>query len=249
MAVFRCPGQDSRFWKPEDIFEAPCSHCKKPIEFFKDDPFLTCPHCGQQAKNPRIDLGCAEWCAHADKCIGVQKLADPNASLCDALVEAMKALFGDDERRICHALKVLEFADRIVEHEKADPLVVKAAAVLHDIGIQEAERKHGSSAGKYQEIEGPPIARRVLEVLSVDPERVAHVCKIVGSHHSARDIDTLEFRIIWDADWLVSLPEERPGLAGSELDAFIERTFKTGAGRQIAKEAFLPEAAESGAQE
>ena len=49
--------------------------------------------------------------------------------------------------------------------------VVRAAAVLHDIGIREAERKHGSSAGKYQEVEGPPIARRILEKLSVDPER------------------------------------------------------------------------------
>jgi len=169
----------------------------------------------------------------------VQALADPDASLCDDIVEEMKAVFGDDERRIRHALAVLSYAEQILEQEEADPLVVKAAALLHDIGIQEAERKHGSSAGKYQEIEGPAIARSILGKLSVDPERVEHICKIVGSHHSARDIDTPEFRVIWDADWLVNLPEERPDLAETELEPFIERTFRTAAGRELARQAFL----------
>ena len=236
MAQFQCPGQDTRFWKPKDIFEAPCPHCEEAVEFFKDDPFRRCPGCGQRVRNPKIDLGCAEWCPHAAKCVGVQALADPDASLCDDLVEEMKAVFGDDVRRVRHALAVLSYAEQIIEHEEADPLVVKAAALLHDIGIQEAERKHGSSAGKYQEIEGPPIARRILDQLSVDPDRAEHVCRIVGSHHSARDIDTPEFRIIWDADWLVNLPEEHPEKTEAEIEVFIERTFRTGTGRELAKQ-------------
>ena len=49
---------------------------------------------------------------------------------------------------------------RVVFPEGGDPRIVVAAAVLHDIGIQEAERKHGSSGPQGQELEGPPIARR-----------------------------------------------------------------------------------------
>ena len=75
---------------------------------------------------------------------------------------AMEEYFGDDARRIDHALRVTAFACRLMEDEPADPELVVATALLHDIGIREAERKHGSSAGNLQEIEGPPVAREIL---------------------------------------------------------------------------------------
>jgi hypothetical protein len=102
----------------------------------------------------------------------------------------MRATFGNDHRRIDHALKVLGYAEQIGQEEPGDPLVITAAAILHDIGIQAAERTHGSSAGRFQEIEGPPIARAILTRLGVDPAATDHVCPIVASHHNARDIDT-----------------------------------------------------------
>ena len=33
----KCPGQDSRYWKPGAIFEALCPECGAGVEFFKDD--------------------------------------------------------------------------------------------------------------------------------------------------------------------------------------------------------------------
>jgi len=244
MPVFKCPGQDTRFWKPGDVFEAPCPHCGRPVEFWRDEPRAKCRACGKTVRNPKLNLGCAEWCPYAKQCLGVSELPD-DVSLCDGIMGEMKRTFGDDERRIQHALKVLDFAEKILEREDADPLVVKGAAILHDIGIQEAERKHGSSAGKYQEIEGPPLAREILQKLSVDPDRIEHICKIVGSHHSARDIDTPEFRIIWDADWLVNLPEEHPNIGLDELPDFIDRIFRTEAGRALARDLFLAKANET----
>jgi hypothetical protein len=68
----RCPGQDMRSWKPEDIFELRCPACDLEIEFWKDEPLRDCPACGQEVRNPRMDLGCAAWCAAADKCLGVE---------------------------------------------------------------------------------------------------------------------------------------------------------------------------------
>lgn len=104
--------------------------------------------------------------------------------------------------------------------------MVRVSAILHDIGIPESERKYNSSAGKYQEIEGPPIAKRIMEELSLDESVIGHVCDIIGSHHSAGRIDTPEFRILWDADWLVNIAEERASRS----------VFKTATGLRIATE-------------
>ena len=71
MGTMQCPGQDKRFWKPEDIFEAPCPHCGARMEFWKDDVRRQCKGCGEMAPNPRLDLGCASWCKYADKCLGI----------------------------------------------------------------------------------------------------------------------------------------------------------------------------------
>jgi HD superfamily phosphodiesterase len=167
------------------------------------------------------------------------------APLCERLIEKMKSVFGDDQRRIDHALKVLEYADAIMESERPESerpeseegvsaLVVRAAAILHDIGIHEAERKHGRSSGPLQEIEGPPIARRILEDQGVDPEAVDHVCQIVANHHSARDIDTPEFRILWDADRLVNIPEELDMSDRTKIGKLVARVFRTESGRRLA---------------
>ena len=166
---------------------------------------------------------------------------DPNdvKSLCDRLAARMKETFGADRRRIDHALKVLDHAETIQEAEGGDPLIVRAAAILHDIGIHEAERKHGSVAGRFQEIEGPPIARAILEEFQLNKETIDHVCRIVGSHHSARDIDTREFRVVWDADWLVNISDEHTGSSREKLVKLIARVFKTKRGRALAEELFL----------
>ncbi|MHC4061501.1 MAG: HD domain-containing protein [Planctomycetota bacterium] len=232
--MIRCPGQDQRFWKPGDIFEVKCPACGRAVEFFKDEPKLKCRNCGQEVANPKIDLGCAEWCQYAEQCLGIQV-----GAVRERLISEMKEIFGTDRRRIEHAIAVLDYAEQIQAQEGGDPLVVKAAAILHDIGIHEAERKHGSPAGKYQEMEGPPIAKAVLERQGVPADIVEHVCRIIASHHSAKDIDTTEFRIVWDADWLVNLSSEFSDASREKLKEIIEKTFKTHKGREIATETFL----------
>jgi DNA-directed RNA polymerase subunit RPC12/RpoP len=69
--MFRCPGQDRRFWKPEDVFEVRCGQCGTFVEFFKDEPKLKCRNCGSIVVNPKIDRGCAHWCQYADRCLKV----------------------------------------------------------------------------------------------------------------------------------------------------------------------------------
>ncbi len=239
--MVRCPGQDQRFWKPDAIFEVECSNCGKAAEFFKDEPQLKCRHCGHTVINPKIDLGCAEWCQYAQRCLGVTV---KNLTIVrQKLIDEMKKVFGRDEKRIKHALAVLDYAERIQAVEGGDPLVVKAAAILHDIGIHEAERKHGSPAGKYQEIEGPPIAEDILKRHDIPPETIEHICRIIANHHSVKDVDTKEFRILWDADRLVNIPEDFPDASNEELRRIVEKTFRTHEGHRIATELFLKNSA------
>jgi putative nucleotidyltransferase with HDIG domain len=160
-------------------------------------------------------------------------------AVADMLIRDMQEVFGADRKRIEHALAVLGYAEHIRAAEGGDPLVVRAAAILHDIGIPEAERKYRSAAGRYQEIEGPPRAAQILRRRAVDEDRIAHVCRIIANHHSARDIDTLEFRVLWDADWLVNLPEMYPDASDVDVAAGIDRTFRTNTGRETAARLFL----------
>jgi hypothetical protein len=236
--MFRCPGQDQRFWKPEDIFEVQCSGCGKNIEFFKDEPKLKCRNCGQIVINPKIDLGCAEWCQYAAQCMGVDEVKNLKV-IREKLISQMKSVFGDDRKRIKHALAVLDYAEQIQNTEGGDPLIVRAAAILHDIGIHEAEKKYGSAAGKYQEIEGPPIAQEILEKADIPAEAIEHICKIIANHHSAKDIDTIEFRIIWDADQIVNLSADSNVLSDEKIQEIIDKKFKTDEGRRIAAELFV----------
>ena len=122
MSKIVCPGQDTRFWSKGDIFEVACSGCGYAIEFFKDDAGRRCPQCGARVANPRLSLGCAQWCEHAEKCLGfdpksVEIEEYPEESLADKLVEAVKAELEGDQRRITHALLVLEAAQEILRHE------------------------------------------------------------------------------------------------------------------------------------
>lgn len=154
-------------------------------------------------------------------------------------INAMKDYFGDDEKRIKHALRVLANAEKILKKENGNPNVVLPSAIFHDIGIHEAERKYGSNAGKYQEIEGPPIARKILERFGIDGKIIDEVIEIIAHHHSPGMVNTINFKILYDADWLVNLPDEYDVSDQQKTERAIEKLFLTETGRAIARAEFL----------
>ncbi len=123
------------------------------------------------------------------------------------LVEAMREYFGSDQKRVNHALKVIQYVEEILAKEGGDYDVVIAAAVLHDIGIHEAERKYNSNAGKYQEIEGPPIAERILKKLNFPQKKLEEVLQIIAHHHHPGIVKTQNFKILFEADGRVNREE------------------------------------------
>jgi HD superfamily phosphodiesterase len=151
---------------------------------------------------------------------------------------AMENYFGTDSRRIAHALRVTDHARQLLEKEPGNRELVLVTALLHDIGIPEAERKYGSPAGNLQEIEGPPVARGILEEFGYDESFIAEACAIIASHHSPGEVETDNFRIIWDADWLVNLGEELSFDNEGELRQAIGRIFMTTTGKQLAEQIY-----------
>ena len=160
----------------------------------------------------------------------------------EIMIKRMKEVFGDDSRRINHALKVLKFSEEIMKFEEVEPElnnVIIITAILHDIGIHEAEKKYNSNSGKYQEMEGPPIARKLMEELKLDKELIDRVCYIIGGHHTASKINGIDFQIIWEADLLVNIEEEGLHKINSNMEQIINKNFKTKTGRRIAGEQYI----------
>ena len=93
---------------------------------------------------------------------------------------------------INHALKVYAFAKGIGEKEEITREKMKTletAAVLHDIGIRVSEEKYESFSGKYQQIEGPPLARELLTKLEFDKKIIDRVCFLIAHDHILRNAE------------------------------------------------------------
>ena len=156
-----------------------------------------------------------------------------------ALMRAMEAYFKGDAKRINHARKVTEYAEELSKREGGDHLIVIGASVLHDIGIHQAEKKYGSTSGKYQEKEGPPIARQILAGLGFEQSQIDEICEIIAHHHSPGRINTQNFKILYDADWLVNLKDEYDIQDRNKLSRIIDKVFLTQSGNTLAREVYL----------
>lgn len=149
-----------------------------------------------------------------------------------AVLRAMAAYNGADPRRVGHALKVYGYAQMIggeLPEEQREALLT--AAVLHDIGIHNAEARHHSSAGPYQEREGPPVARGILQRLGASPALTERVCFLVGHHHSYAAVDGPDFQALIEADFLVNIEED--GLGKAAAASIGAKYFKTPAGEAL----------------
>ncbi|MDN5346709.1 MAG: hypothetical protein PWP65_273 [Clostridia bacterium] len=210
MSIWRCPGQDRRYWKPEDIFEAPCPHCGGLIEFWKDDVSLRCPHCRQMVTNPKFDPGCAAWCPYASKCIGETALiyqSQPQVLRDRLEVEVRKRLGKKHKDLLKISLKAAQFAEKIAREEGADPLAVIAACLLYQIDAS-GQREAGELADK----KGTTQAAEIMEGLGIEPEIKKRIIDII-EHYFSGNLAGTEEKILAKA---IDLAKEALGASTEE---------------------------------
>ena len=139
-----------------------------------------------------------------------------------------------DPKRIQHFTKVHAFAKLIGQREKIpeqDLFILESAALLHDIGIKNAEAKYGTCTGKQQELEGPPEAEKILQTLEYKLEEIERIKYLIAHHHTYTNIQDLDYQILVEADFLVNLYEDN--CSKDAVVATKDKIFKTKCGKEI----------------
>lgn len=241
MSISNCPGAKGfRQPQPEDM---KCSSCGETIEIWTDEIQANCPKCSTKVMRELEGATCLDWCKYAKECVGdqtyVKYMKNKAITLKQKLIKELEDYFGNDQKRINHANKVMDYAEELLKKEGGDWHIVIPASILHDVGIKVAEEKHGSSAGNYQEKEGPAVARKILLKLEFKKEDIDEICEIVAHHHTPGKVDTQNFKILYDSDWLVNFKDEVSLTDREKLEKMIDKIFLTVAGKEMARKIYL----------
>ena len=136
-----------------------------------------------------------------------------------------------DSKRIEHSLKVYGYAKYLGVSELLNDnllMVLELTALLHDIGIQVAEKKYGYSTVHFQEVEGPKVAREILSGFGYEQNILERVCFIISKHHTFSAIDGIDFQLLVEADFLVNSTEENA--TDEQIIGFARNNFKSKSG-------------------
>lgn len=153
-----------------------------------------------------------------------------------ALSMEMIQYYQKDPRRIQHFLKVHSLARLIGQQEKLDSeiqFILEVAALVHDIGIKQAEKKYGKCGGKLQEQEGPGEAFKMLKRLGLENAIIERVCYLVGHHHTYNNISGEDYQILVEADFLVNFYEDQTNPAA--IKAVYDKIFVTETGKRLCR--------------
>jgi HD superfamily phosphodiesterase len=151
-----------------------------------------------------------------------------------SVLNAMIGYYESDIKRINHFIKVYGFARAIGEGEGLSENTMRIlgiAALTHDIGIKNSEIKYKSAAGTYQQTEGPPEARKMLEGLNIERDVTDRVCWLIAHHHTYSGIEGADYQILVEADFIVNAFEDV--LPGDAIRSFRDKVFKTKSGTMI----------------
>lgn len=187
---FRCPGQNTMFWKPTDIYDLTCPECGSQVEFWKDDARRRCPECDHQFYNPKLDLGCAEWCKYADKCVpDLVKNMDRAQLYKKRLLESVEFSLRKDPEAYRNAQRAAGLAEDASKQARITPKGPLTAAALYFLIKSEGERSK------------PPFheAKKIMRILHTEEDVEKGVIRIIKGLLGGRNMDNTAYRIVSDA--------------------------------------------------
>ncbi len=130
MFTQKCPGQDMRYWTAADVHEEKCPQCGEMIEFFKTDVRLRCRSCKTRVANSHFNMGCAQWCAYAEQCLGTGARGLRKKPLRTILEEEVDRLAQDLPDEVARIKEKIDRAEEICRTKEIDILPVIAAIVI-----------------------------------------------------------------------------------------------------------------------
>jgi hypothetical protein len=187
MSKVMCPGQDTRYWRPGDIFEVECANCKTMIEFFKDDASRKCKKCGTKVQNPKLNLGCAQWCEHAKECLGYDpKTTDGETDKLDAsvsvkLLKHLKKQFGEQSNIYNNAISRYSKITKILANSEANPGLAIVSGMLLDV-----DDAKDIENGKL------PISIKIMKEIEMEQIFIDNVCETIVKYNNNETNDEIQ---------------------------------------------------------
>ena len=236
----RCPGQNTLFWKPDDIYDVTCPSCGAPVEFWKDDSKRSCK-CGHRFLNPKRDLGCLEYCKYAEQCMPDMFQGENLKALYrDRLLVAAKIALKPEDARLKRSQEIAEVVEEILDGESGQPKVVFAATILGDL-VLNSQSQGGRGASSSQGESPVAIVTRVLADLGTEKEVIDQVCQIIENRINGTRSEDVNHRIVSDALMVADLLQKKTLLEAAAIEKLIDRKIQTETGKRLARERLLSE--------
>lgn len=163
-------------------------------------------------------------------------------------------------KNLIHTRIALQYALKLLKHEKGEEEIAIPAIILHDVGWKMIpEKLHLTAFGpnpsnpklaRVHEWEGAKIAQMILNDLRYPPQKVKEICRIIKGHDSRKGGLSPSDRIVKDADKLTRYSKK--GMAIdlgwfhiprqeylAFLEAIIDHWFLTPTGKEIARKEIL----------
>lgn len=117
---------------------------------------------------------------------------------------------------LLHTRVAHRYARLLMASEGGDPALVEPAVILHDVGwsavdrdrirdaygVHAEGRESAEQINRIHEIEGAAIAGRILESHRYDARHIDRIVRIIERHDSGTEADSLEEKLVKDADKL-----------------------------------------------
>ena len=194
----KCPGQDTRYWDQEAIFDARCPNCGAEMEFFKDDASRPCPRCGSKVPNPRMDFGCAAYCPYAEQCLGslTPELKEKQAeSLRNRVAQRIKGILVPDFSLVGRISNLVHAVEIRAKEEGLDLPALLIAAHVALVPDKAAEKEGCGSRNELVRklVPNEELARDAINILEAidEPDSGDPRAEILRSALSALINDSL----------------------------------------------------------
>ena len=155
------------------------------------------------------------------------------------IMEKMVAFSEGNIHDIDHFIRVWTYAKIIGELESVDDetlFILEIAAITHDIACPLCREKYGNTKGKYQEIEGIPLVRKFLSATGVSEAQIERVMFLVGHHHTFTGIDSVDWQILVEADYIANATEN--GYSEQNIRNTMQKNMKTESGKRLLQSVF-----------